>query len=87
VRADIDAAGPSMVGLVRHTGLNPFSMTMSHQVLAFAYEVANDAVTLRIYDPNWPSRDDVTITLELGDASPTIHQSTGESLAGILSLA
>ena len=28
----------SMVGLVRHTGLNPFSMTMSHQVLAFAYE-------------------------------------------------
>ncbi len=70
VRADIDAGRPSMVGLVRHTGLNPFSMTMSHQVLAFAYELTDDAVTLRVYDPNWPSRDDVTITLELGDADP-----------------
>ena len=84
IRADIDAGRPSMVGLVRHTGLNPFSMTQSHQVLAYAYEVDGDAVTLRIYDPNWPSRDDVAITLGMGGE---IRQSTGEPLAGILSLA
>jgi len=84
VRVDIDAGRPSMVGLVRHTGLNPFSMTQSHQVLAFAYEATDDAVTLRIYDPNWPSRDDVTITLGMGG---DVRQSTGEPLAGILSLA
>ncbi len=83
VRADIDAGRPSMVGLVRHTGLNPFSMTQSHQVLAYAYEIAADAVTLRIYDPNWPDRDDVAIEL----ATDGIRQTTGEALAGILRLA
>ena len=73
-----------MVGLVRHVGLNPFSMTQSHQVLAFAYEVDGDAVTLRIYDPNWPLRDDVAITFGPGG---DVRQSTGEELAGILRLA
>jgi hypothetical protein len=83
IRVDIDAGRPSIVGLVRHTGLNPLSMTQSHQVLAYAYEVAGATVTLRIYDPNWPSRDDVAITLGMDGE---IHQSTGEPLAGILSL-
>ncbi len=35
-------------------------LTQNHQVLAYAYEVDGDAVTLRLYDPNWPDRDDVT---------------------------
>ena len=84
IRAVIDAGRPSMVGLVRHTGWNPFSMTQSHQVLAYAYEVAaNNSISIRIYDPNWPSRDDVAITLGAGGE---ICQTTGEPLAGILSL-
>jgi hypothetical protein len=62
IRADIDAGRLSMVGLVRHTGLNPFNLAQSHQVLAFAYEVAGDAVTIRIYDPNCPGRDDRSIS-------------------------
>ena len=73
-----------MVGLVRRATISPFDLTQNHQVLAYAYEVAGDAVTLRIYDPNWPGRDDVTITLGPGGA---IRQSTGEPLAGILRLA
>ena len=64
IRADIDTGHLAMVGLVRHTGLNPLHMTQSHQVLAFAYEVDGDAVTLRIYDPNWPGQDDLTVTEE-----------------------
>ena len=63
IRADIDAGRLAMVGLVRHTGLNPFRMTQSHQVVAFAYEVDGDATSLRIYDPNWPGRDDVTVVV------------------------
>jgi hypothetical protein len=82
VRADIDEGRLSMVGLVRHTGLNPFSMTQSHQVLAYAYEIAGEAVTLRIYDPNWPSRDDVAIDVD----ADGVRQTTGETLAGILRL-
>ena len=83
IRTNIDAGRLAMVGLVRHTGLNPFHLTQSHQVLAFGYEVAGDAVTLRIYDPNWPGRDDASITADaLG-----IHQSSGEALAGFLRIA
>ena len=78
IRADIDAGRLAMVGLVRHSGLNPFHLTQSHQVLAYAYEIEGDAVTLRIYDPNWPGRDDVTLTLRLG-GSPT---SDGRESAG-----
>ena len=71
-----------MVGLVRHSGLNPFHLTQSHQVLAYAYEVEGDAVTLRIYDPNWPGRDDVRVSLN----QLAIFQGTGELLLGTLKL-
>jgi hypothetical protein len=82
IRADFDASHVAMVGLVRHTGINPFNLTQSHQVLGYAYEVAADAVTIRIYDPDWPDREDVTLTL--GDL--TIKQSTGEQLMGLIDL-
>jgi len=86
IRTDIDAGRVSMVGLVRHTGLNPFHLTQSHQVLAYAYEVAGDAgdaTTLRIYDPNWPERDDITVVLE----TDGLRQTTGEALSGLLRFA
>ncbi|MFL5675721.1 MAG: hypothetical protein ACJ779_11990 [Chloroflexota bacterium] len=87
IRADIDAGRLSMVGLVRRVTISPFDLTRNHQVLAYAYDVEGSAVTLRIYDPNWPRRDDVTITLEADGATTRIRQSTGEPLAGILRLA
>jgi hypothetical protein len=83
IRADIDAGRLSMVGLVRRATISPFDLTKNHQVLAYAYEVADGAVTLRICDPNWPGRDDVTIRLEAGGA---IRQSSGEPLVGIIRL-
>jgi len=64
IRAEIDAGRLARVGLVRHTGLNPLHVTQSHQVLAYAYAADGDAVTLRIYDPNRPGRDDVVVTEE-----------------------
>jgi hypothetical protein len=82
IRAEIDAGHLAMVGLVRQTGWNPLKLTSNHQVLAFAYEIDGDAVTLRLYDPNWPGRDDVTITFDGGGS----RQSSGEPLAGLLRL-
>ncbi|HEX6867579.1 MAG TPA: hypothetical protein VF119_02180, partial [Candidatus Limnocylindrales bacterium] len=64
IRADIDAGRPAMVGLVRRATVSPLDLAKNHQVLGYAYEVEGDAVTLRIYDPNWPGRDDVSITFE-----------------------
>ncbi len=64
IRADIDAGRLSMVGLVRHHGRSPWRLTQSHQVLAYAYETNGDEVTIRIYDPNLPDRDDVVVSEE-----------------------
>ena len=71
-----------MVGLIRHLGWNPFHLTKDHQVLAFAYETAGPTgpTTIRLYDPNWPNRDDVSITLLQGG----FLQSTGEPLYGLI---
>jgi hypothetical protein len=82
IRADIDAGRLVRVGLVRHHGLSPWEMTHSHQVVAYGYEVAGDAVTFRIYDPNWPVRDDVTVTVQ----SSGLAQSTGEVLMSLFRL-
>jgi hypothetical protein len=84
IRAEIDADRLAMIGLVRDHGRDPRKLTSNHQVLAYAYEAdpATDAVTLRTYDPNWPLRDDVTVTFGASEAS----QSTGERLRGVLSL-
>ena len=90
IRRSIDQGELALVGLVRHEGWNPWQLTGSHTVLAFAYSVADGTdpglapgtVTLRLYDSNWPNRDDVSVTL-----TPTaFSQSTGEPLRGVLSL-
>jgi hypothetical protein len=84
IRAEIDAGRLPMVGLIRHLGWNPFHLTKDHQVLAFAYETTGPtgSTTIRLYDPNWPNRDDVSITLLHGG----FLQSTGEPLFGLIRL-
>lgn len=95
ILADIDAGRPAMVGLVRAAGIDPFSLTANHQAVGYAYEVEARIGRLRIYDPNHPGRDDVTLTIEVetaiggatGDlASVSLGQSTGEPLLALLRL-
>ena len=83
IHADIDAGRLAMVGLVRHTGLNPLRLSQSHQVLAFAYEIEGDALTLRTYDPNWPGRDDIEVTVDAAG----IRQSSDEPLTSLFRIA
>jgi len=85
IRADIDAGRLAMTGLIRHHGWNPMLLDRDHQVLAYAYETDGPTgpVTLHLYDPNWPDRDDVTLHL----SSAGLRQSTGERLLGVISLA
>jgi hypothetical protein len=82
IRRGIDAQRLVMLGLVRGTGVNPLKLTKNHQVLCYGYETSNGTVRLRIYDPNWPNRDDVTIAIE----PDRISQSTGEPLHGVIAL-
>jgi len=93
IRADIDAGRPAMIALVRQAEANPFALTMNHQVLGYGYLADTDVVRIRIYDPNWPGRDDVEIELAAGDTAVgraaadgavAGRQSTGEPLIGFL---
>jgi len=67
IQAEIDSGHPSPLGLVRVKSTNPFDLRDDHQVLAYAYDLAGSVLTLSIYDPNWPTRDDVTLTLDTAD--------------------
>ncbi len=67
VRAEIDAGHPSPLGLVRVKSTNPFDLKENHQVLAYGYDLVGSSLTLHLYDPNRPRRDDVTLSLSLGD--------------------
>ena len=84
IRHAIDDGRLPLVGLVRHHGPSPWAMTASHQVLAWAYAVdaATGVVTLQIYDPNWPGRDDIALTID----GAGVRQSTGEPLGGLIVL-
>jgi len=83
-RSALDAGQLVPIGLIRVAATNPFDLTKNHQVIAWGYAEDGKGVTLRLYDPNWPDRDDVTITIHLDNAlRPTsLSQSTGESLLG-----
>lgn len=84
IRAEIDAGRVAMVGLIRHHGWNPMALDRDHQVLAFAYEADGPSgpITIHLYDPNWPDRDDIAIHL----STAWFRQSTGEPLLGLISL-
>jgi hypothetical protein len=83
IRAEIDEGRLAPIGLIRSVGANPLRLTRNHQVLAYGYEVTGDRLSLRIYDPNHPDRDDVELRLRLGVGGrgrATMLQTTGEPL-------
>jgi hypothetical protein len=89
IRAEIDAGHPSVVGLIRVTGVSPWTLTQNHQVLAWGWEADARHLALRVYDPNHPGRDDVELRVALADAPGepwrdriTMAQTTGEPLLG-----
>jgi len=83
-KAELDARRVVQIGLIRVASWNPWQLTMNHQVMAWGYAEDGRGVTLNLYDPNWPDRDDVTITIHLDPAlRPSgLSQSTGEPLLG-----
>ena len=78
----IDGGELVQIGLIRAASADPRQLTRNHQVIAWGYAEDGRGVTLRLYDPNWPDRDDVTATIHLDPAlRPTsLIQSTGEPL-------
>ena len=61
----LDTGTPCPLGLVRVKSRDLSQLGHNHQVLATGYEVNDDLLSLFIYDPNYPDRDDVTLSLSL----------------------
>jgi hypothetical protein len=69
VRSEIDDGHPSPLGLVRVKSANPFDLKKNHQVLAYGYELTGNRLVVHLYDPNWPDRNDVRMSLDLAGSS------------------
>jgi hypothetical protein len=83
IRVEIDAGRLAQIGVVRVACSNPFQLTRNHQVLGYGYRVEPDLISVRVYDPNWPDRDDVELRVEMvGARAVRLTQSTGEPLHG-----
>jgi hypothetical protein len=67
IKADLDSGILSPIGLATIKSLDPFQMGHNHQVLAYGYELDCAGVVIRIYDPNYPDDDHVTLSLILTD--------------------
>ena len=70
IQADLDAGRPAMLGLVRVVDTNANLLGHNHQVLAYGYDLEGTALTLRIYDPNYPNTE-VTLSIDVGDPNGT----------------
>ncbi len=68
IKASLDAGNPCPLGLVRVKSADLSKLGQNHQVLATGYAVTGDMLTLFIYDPNYPNRNNLTLSLSL--ASP-----------------
>ena len=68
ITAAIDRNAPAPLGLVTVRSLNPGELKKCHQVLAYGYDWSGSRLTLRVYDPNQP--DDDTVTVSLDTANP-----------------
>jgi hypothetical protein len=68
VKDDLDSNHLSPLGLIKCKSIDPAQLGENHQVLAYGYDLNGTDLTLRLYDPNVPDRDDLTLSLSI--ASP-----------------
>jgi hypothetical protein len=66
IRGDLDRGTLSPLGLVRTKSRDPRDLGKNLQVLAWGYDLEGSRLTLRLYHPNHPDDDDVTMTLDVG---------------------
>jgi hypothetical protein len=74
IQTDLNNGRPSPLGLILIESVNPLDVGKNHQVLAYGYDLNEESGDLQvfIYDPNWPGRDDVTLSLNVADrANPS----------------
>jgi hypothetical protein len=80
-RAAIDAGGLVLLGLVTVHTFNLAEIGRNHTVLGYRYRTGPGSVSIAVYDPNSPGRDDVGITVDTaGDDGARITHNVGIKL-------
>ncbi len=64
LRTGIDRSALVLLGVVTVRTANPIALGKNHIVLAYGYDATPTAVTVFVYDPNSPRRDDIRITVD-----------------------
>src|SRR2546425_2646300 len=67
IKAEIDAGTLSPISLVETKSLNPADLKENHQVLAYGYDLNGTDLSIRVYDPNHPDDDTITLALSIAD--------------------
>jgi hypothetical protein len=82
IQADLDAGYLSPMALVQVKSLDPFQLGKNHQVLAYGYDLNGDDLSIHIYDPNCPNRDNIRLSLNIGDPGHTtaVSYTTGATI-------
>jgi len=66
------AGHPVPLGMV--SSISPTRLARNHQVLAYAARFGEERTVVRIYDPNYPRRDDVTLDVPLDPEEPVVER-------------
>ena len=69
IKAELDQGRLPVVGLIRKASNNPLELVGNHQTLAYGYDESPERIVIRIYDPNWPGRDDVELRATISPTS------------------
>jgi len=67
VRRELEQARPAVIGLVYVSSTESLHLWENHQVVAYAISDSSESPSsfvLRVYDPNHPARDDITISCD-----------------------
>jgi hypothetical protein len=82
IKEDLDGGRLCPLGVVTTKSHNPLAVGRNHQVLAWGYDLHGTHLTLRIYDPNRPDDDRVTIALDTANrgGSTPVSCSRGDSV-------
>jgi VCBS repeat protein len=71
IKTDIDTHHLSPIGMIEIKDSDPTKMGQNHQVIVYGYSLDGTDLTLRLYDPNAPDNDTVTMSLNIGHPEHT----------------
>jgi hypothetical protein len=72
IKSTLDAGHPVPLGLIKVKSDQLQDLCKNHQVLAYGYDLHGTALTIWLYDPNYPNRDDVHIQLSIASVTAPV---------------